>query len=77
MGTSFLLKGISVATAVVLARILNPSIFGLYALAFVAINALGLFKSMSELTELRNLGIFAIILLVIFYLMVRKFSGFK
>jgi O-antigen/teichoic acid export membrane protein len=46
VGSSFLQKGISVATTVVLARILNPSIFGLYALAFIAIDALGLFKSM-------------------------------
>lgn len=46
VGSSFLQKAISVGTTVILARILNPSIFGLYALAFVAIDALGLFKSM-------------------------------
>lgn len=46
VGSSFLQKGISVATTVVLARILTPSVFGLCALAFVAVDAFSLFKSM-------------------------------
>lgn len=46
VGSSFLQKGIQLAGTVVLARILGPSQFGLFALAFVAIDALGLFKSM-------------------------------
>jgi len=57
VGTSFINKGISVATTVVLARILNPSIFGLYSLAFIAIDALGLFQSMgfdSALVQRKN-----------------------
>lgn len=45
-GASFVQKGISFGTTIILARILNPSVFGLYALAFVAIDAMGLFKSM-------------------------------
>lgn len=43
---SFLQKGLSVLTMIVLARILDPSIFGLFALAFVAINGLTIFKSL-------------------------------
>ena len=39
-------KGIALFTTIILARILNPSIFGLFALAFVAIDGFGLFKSM-------------------------------
>jgi len=46
VGASFLQKALSVGTMVILARILNPSVFGLFALAFVAIDGLGLFKSM-------------------------------
>lgn len=46
VGSSFLQKGISLCATIVLARILGPSQFGLFALAFVAIDALGLFKSM-------------------------------
>lgn len=46
VGSSFLQKGIQLAATVVIARILGPEEFGLFALAFVAINALGLFKSM-------------------------------
>lgn len=46
LGSSFIQKALSVVTMVVLARILSPSVFGLFALAFVAIDALGLFKSM-------------------------------
>lgn len=46
VGSSFLQKAISVCTTIVLARILGPADFGLFALAFVAIDALGLFKSM-------------------------------
>jgi O-antigen/teichoic acid export membrane protein len=46
VGSSFLQKAISVGTMVILARILGPADFGLFALAFIAIDALGLFKSM-------------------------------
>lgn len=46
VGSSFLQKAIQTAATIVLARILGPSEFGLFALAFVAIDALGLFKSM-------------------------------
>ncbi len=46
VGTSFLAKGISFTTTIVLARMLAPAVFGLYSLAFVALDALGLFKSM-------------------------------
>jgi PST family polysaccharide transporter len=46
VGTSIIHKFLGLATTVVLARILNPSTFGLYALAFVAIDALGLFKTL-------------------------------
>ncbi len=46
VGSSFLQKAIQLAGTVILARILGPSQFGLFALAFVAIDALGLFKSM-------------------------------
>lgn len=46
VGSSFLQKGIQFSATIVLARILGPKDFGLFALAFVAIDALGLFKSM-------------------------------
>ncbi|MBL7069010.1 MAG: MOP flippase family protein [Candidatus Omnitrophica bacterium] len=46
VGASFIEKTLSLGTTVILARILSPSIFGLFALAFVAINGLNLFKSM-------------------------------
>jgi len=46
VGVGFLQRFISLATTAVLARLLTPSIFGLFALAFLAIDALGLFKSM-------------------------------
>ncbi len=46
VGSSFLQKAIQLAGTVILARILGPSQFGLFALAFVAIDALSLFKSM-------------------------------
>jgi len=46
VGSSFLQKAMSVGTMVILARILGPADFGLFALAFIAIDALGLFKSM-------------------------------
>ena len=46
VSSSFLQKAIQTGATIVLARILGPSQFGLFALAFVAINALGLFKSM-------------------------------
>ena len=39
-------KFLSFGTTVVLARILDPAHFGLYALAFVAIDALGIFKNL-------------------------------
>lgn len=42
---SILQKVISVGTFAILARILSPSTFGLFALAFVAIDGLGLFKT--------------------------------
>jgi len=46
VGSSFLQKVIQTGATIVLARILGPSQFGIFALAFVAIDALGLFKSM-------------------------------
>ena len=46
VGSSFLQKGIQLIATVILARILGPAEFGLFALAFIAIEALGLFKSM-------------------------------
>jgi O-antigen/teichoic acid export membrane protein len=46
VGSSFLQKAIQLSGTVILARILGPTDFGLFALAFVAIDALGLFKSM-------------------------------
>ena len=45
-GAAFARKIISFATTIVLARILEPTVFGLYALAFVVIDGFGLFKSM-------------------------------
>lgn len=44
--SGFLQKGIQMAGTIVLARILSPAEFGLFALAFIAIDALTLFKSM-------------------------------
>lgn len=52
VGSSFLQKGIQFAATIVLARIIGPADFGLFALAFVAIDALGLFKSMGFDTAL-------------------------
>jgi len=46
VGSSFIGRTISLCTTVVLARILSPAVFGLYSLAFIAIDALSLFKSM-------------------------------
>ena len=46
VGASFLQKAIQVSGTVILARILGPADFGLFALAMVAIDALGLFRSM-------------------------------
>jgi len=46
VGSSFLQKAIQTGATIFLARILGPADFGLFALAFVAIDALGLFKSM-------------------------------
>ena len=45
MGGKILQKGISVATFAILARILQPSAFGLFALAFTAMDGLHIFKS--------------------------------
>lgn len=66
VGSSILQKGISLATTVVLTRILNPSIFGLYTLAFIAIDVLGLFKSLgfdSALIQRNEEGTFAVVCL--------------
>ncbi|MBU2541266.1 MAG: lipopolysaccharide biosynthesis protein [Candidatus Omnitrophica bacterium] len=46
VGLSFISRIISLGTTIVLARILNPATFGLFSLAFIAIDTLGLFKSM-------------------------------
>lgn len=46
VGSSFLQKAIQLCGTIILARILGPADFGLFALAFVAIDTLGLFKSM-------------------------------
>lgn len=46
VGSSFLQKAISFGATIILARILSPSVFGLFTLAFVAIDSLGLFKSL-------------------------------
>ena len=46
VGVSFLQKVISFVTTIILARILGPSNFGLFALALVIVGAFGLFKSM-------------------------------
>ncbi len=46
IGGSFLQKIISFSTTIVLARILSPGEFGLFALAFVVIDGFSLFKSM-------------------------------
>lgn len=57
VATSFLNKGISFATTIVLARILGPSNYGLFALAFVIIGSFGLFKSLgieSALIQRKN-----------------------
>jgi len=45
VSSSFLQKAISMGATIFLARILGPNDFGLFALAFVAIDAFGLFKS--------------------------------
>src|SRR3990167_2050017 len=45
IASKLLEKGISVVTFAVLARILNPPTFGLFAMSFIAIDALGLFKA--------------------------------
>ena len=46
LGLSVFQRTLFFGTTMVLARILEPSTFGLYALAFVVINGLSLFKSM-------------------------------
>lgn len=43
--SGFIQKIISLCTTIILARLLGPSVFGLFALAFIAIDTLGLFKS--------------------------------
>lgn len=45
VANNVLQKVISVATFAILARILEPSTFGLFAMAFIAIDGLGLFKT--------------------------------
>ncbi|MFA5088636.1 MAG: lipopolysaccharide biosynthesis protein [Candidatus Omnitrophota bacterium] len=39
-------KGVSVVTFIILARLLEPRIFGLFAMAFILIDGLGLFKNL-------------------------------
>jgi O-antigen/teichoic acid export membrane protein len=46
LGANLLQKAIQLCATIILARILGPADFGLVALAFVTIDALGLFKSM-------------------------------
>lgn len=46
VGISFLSKAIQVGTTIVLARMLTPCNFGLFALAFIAINGFALFTTM-------------------------------
>jgi len=46
VGVSFIQKIISFGTTVILARILGPENYGLFALAFIIINAFGIFKSL-------------------------------
>lgn len=46
MGSTAIQRVITFATTVVLARILTPATFGLFSLAFIAIDSLGLFSSM-------------------------------
>lgn len=46
LGASILQRAISFTCTVILARILSPTVFGLFALAFVVIDTFGLFKSM-------------------------------
>jgi len=46
VGAGVVQKALSFGTMIILARILEPSNFGVFALAFVAIDGLGLFKSM-------------------------------
>ncbi|HQQ66885.1 MAG TPA: lipopolysaccharide biosynthesis protein [Thermotogota bacterium] len=46
VGTSFAQKVITFGTTLIIARILGPENYGLFALSYVVINAFGLFKSM-------------------------------
>jgi O-antigen/teichoic acid export membrane protein len=46
VGASIMEKAISFSCTVILARILDPAVFGLFALSFVVIDTFGLFKSM-------------------------------
>lgn len=57
VGSGILRKIITFGSTVILARILGPAEFGLFALAFVAINAFGVFKNMgfdSALIQRKN-----------------------
>ena len=57
VGAGFLCKAISFGTTIILARILGPSNYGLFALAFTVIGAFGLFKSLgieSALIQRKN-----------------------
>ena len=46
VGAGFLHKAITFGTTIILARILGPSNYGLFALAFVVIGSFGIFKSL-------------------------------
>lgn len=52
IGTSLVQKLVSFCTTIVIARILGPANYGLFALALVVINSFGLFKSMGLDTAL-------------------------
>lgn len=57
VGAGFLCKAISFGTTIILARILGPSNYGLFALSFAVIGAFGLFKSLgieSALIQRKN-----------------------
>ena len=44
--SNYVQKGLSVLTFIVLARLLEPEVFGLFAMAFIVIDGLSLFKNM-------------------------------
>jgi len=57
VGAGFLHKAITFGTTIILARILGPSNYGLFALAFVVIGSFGIFKSLgieSALIQRKN-----------------------